>query len=295
MDRTKNAHPSKEILFQRLKPPCVQLSKDLLRLSQPEGFPKEDEPFIVNDVEQLQQIIHSIDKQDEPLLKTLTGYILFPLESIMRVLARQEEGTVIKLAIIKLYTSLFKRVSINQKTVFLHAVTFLESLRSNYQTRMDNAMKEDLVLASLECEITLLECLEDDVQDLLWKKDEGSSEDPSLILAHSLGTTIDLMETTRNKDLRYQCCRLIQTWACITRESTLLKRFLPGVMSGLIKLIMAAEREFHNIGISYIETLSIYVRKALANEKAETLLEFTRDGSSLYQRESDLCPCQHGL
>ena len=269
----------KEMVFQTIRPLCIKLSRIPLQLSQKEKLSSGEinEEMIIRDIGQLMMTIKGLDESYDSSLTYLIEYILFPLEAILKALATNDKElprgvTSIYLAIVRLYESLLGRMQIRKMTLFHRVLMLMESLKTKYSSRFMEATvtQEDLVLTILNCEILLLEHLDEELRQTIWEEQESTEESnkPRLVLAHSLGTTLSLIETTRNREIKLTGCQLIQTWARSVnpKESHLLRKFLPGMMSGLIRLILSSsQRDPHVLGVEYLETLGIYIRSSLTS------------------------------
>jgi hypothetical protein len=275
LEETEDERTRREMVFQTIRPLCIRLSRIPLQLSQTDRLSRGiDEETITRDIEQLRLTLMGLGESYDSSLSYLIEYLLFPLEAILKTLANDEKEpsrgvTAVYLAIVRLYECLLDRVRIAKPTLFNRVIMVMESLKTKYSSRlMDTVTQEELVLTILNCEIRLLEHLEEELRQSLWDEQESTEEfnKPRLILAHSLGTTLTLIETTRNRELKLTGCQLIQSWATSVdpKSSHLLRKFLPGIMSGLIRLTIAAsQRDPHTMGVRYIETLGIYIRNSL--------------------------------
>lgn len=244
----------------QLKPPCTELSQLALRFKAKKATGKQ----IIQSIELLHQVLKDLSQQENILDSSLADYAFFPLSIIFRgskeLPVRAVEAA---LKCLRLLIAYGWRIHISSELgkQLLILLSFLAG--GNHGEENGKDVHEELAIAAFEC----LDSLFDSVQNagLGTPKSVGSENVP--VLGHAISIVLDGIAKGPSTIVKAAALRALDSMIKSINDIEVLRRFVPGIISSLTKLIRpgSGSKVPYKIIKSSLQTLESLLNKVISD------------------------------
>lgn len=259
-------------VFQRLKPPCVNLSQAALSLS----GPKPDIPIVNNNLEELSRTLDALTKERNNLDLKLADYAFFPLSQVLKnsqkLSLQSLEVTLQCLAVLISHgwRSQIQHQLAGQLLVLCTIMADKKPPGLGVQRSSD-----ELQLAAMSCLRHLFDAVADSTEG--HKVFTGDSSVPQL--GQTLTVVLEAIDQGASVNLQMSASAALAGLLDAVRDRELLATFLPGIVSKLTAVLrpQTKQRRNHRVLVGCLDTL----RELLGSLLNDAVTESVRSSSDV--------------
>lgn len=259
--------------FRILKPPCVELSQNVLKFKARKIAPKE----LNTSIENLHDVLRTISKETDAMDARLADYVFFPLSHIFRdakVVPMRATEIALRILHILISRGWKSEISPDMGKQLLILSCFLAG--GNLLESEAKTVHEEVDEIAFECLATL--CQSSGIAGLV----SHESGDHKPILGHAVTITLDGVARGPTTNIRLAALNALRVLLESIADIEVLKTVFPGVVSAITKVLSAkaSSKVSYQVIAKGLDVLAMILRRVMSDDIVFRQKEITYDGSS---------------